>query len=108
MNLNEKELMDKVKPGTTCGKVVYTLAFFVLGLLFVFLGFWKTLFIIARALVGLFIGSSRDLRSSVSDVVNKVVPPKHQRVEYTEEELAKIRKLKKEETDSAEEEADQE
>ena len=99
MNLNEKEFFNKVKPGTTCGKVFYTLVFFVLGLLFVIIGFWKTLFVLAMALLGLFIGSSDDLRTSVSTVVNKVFPPKNQKVEYTEEELARIRALKKEETE---------
>lgn len=102
MNLNEKDLKEKVKPGTAGGKMFYTAVFFAAGILFVLLGFWKTIFVVAMAALGWFFGSSQDLRTSVSGVVNKVLPPKNQKVEYTEEELAKVRKMKKEEADKAE------
>ena len=46
----------------------------VLALLFIIIGFWKTLFIFAFAAVGLFIGLVKDKKGVVRNVINSFVP----------------------------------
>ncbi|MBR5110519.1 MAG: DUF2273 domain-containing protein [Clostridia bacterium] len=48
----------------------------VLGLLFLWIGFWKTLFIFCLMLVGLFIGGVEDKQEWVRSLVNRLFPPK--------------------------------
>ena len=46
----------------------------VLALLFLFFGFWKTLFIFAFAAVGLFIGLVEDKKGAVRALINRSIP----------------------------------
>lgn len=102
MGLNNKILKDMVKPGTTGGMVFYTALFFLCGLLLVTVGFWKMLLVILFSLVGLLVGSSGNLKGDIGAVVNKVVPPKNQRVVYTQEDIEMLKALRKERENSAE------
>ena len=47
-----------------------------LGLLFLCIGFWKTLLIFGLMLVGLFIGGVEDKREWIRDLVNRLIPAK--------------------------------
>ena len=48
----------------------------VLGLLFLWLGFWKTLFIFCLMLIGLFIGGVEDKQEWIRNLVNRLFPPR--------------------------------
>ncbi|NLB37722.1 MAG: DUF2273 domain-containing protein [Clostridiales bacterium] len=67
-------------------------AFFAFGLLLVTVGFWKTLLVLAITAVGALLGSRKDLRGDISSQVNRVFPPKGQKVNYDPEEIEKIKK----------------
>ncbi len=91
----DKQWKHKLQPGTETGKIFYTALFFAIGVLFATLGFWKALFVCALTGIGYFIGSTTDLGATVGDAVNKVVPPKNQKVEFTEEDREKVKNMKK-------------
>ncbi len=107
MGLNNKMLKDMVKPGTKGGMIFYTALFFLCGLLLVTVGFWKTLFVVLFALAGLLVGSSGNLKGDIGAAVNKVVPPKNQRVVYTQEDMEMLKALRKERESSAETKAEE-
>ena len=90
-NLNEK-MKDAFTPGTPCAKVAYGVLFFLIGLLFVYIGFWKALLVLVITLIGVFIGSGKSVMKTVADVINKVLPEKNKKVVYTPEDLEKVRK----------------
>ncbi|MBR3015956.1 MAG: DUF2273 domain-containing protein [Clostridia bacterium] len=48
----------------------------VLGLLFLWIGFWKTLFIFCLMLLGLFIGGVEDKQEWFRNLVNRLFPPR--------------------------------
>lgn len=102
MGLNNKEIKEVLKPGTTGGMVFYTALFFLLGLLLVTVGFWKMLLVALFTLVGLLVGASGNLRGDIGAVVNKVVPPKNQKVVYTQEDIDMLKALRKEKESAAE------
>lgn len=91
MNDTQEKIKGMLKPGTDCGKVFYGLIFFVAGLLFVVLGFWKALLVMALTAVGVLIGSADTLGKAVAKVVDRVIPPKNQKVVYTSEDMEKVR-----------------
>lgn len=91
MNDTQEKIKGMLKPGTACGKVFYGLIFFVAGLLFVVLGFWKALLVMALTAVGVLIGSADTLGKAVAKVVDRVIPPKNQKVVYTSEDMEKVR-----------------
>lgn len=67
-------------------------AFFAFGILLVTVGFWKTLLVLVLTAIGALLGSSKDLRGDISNQVNRVFPPKGQKVTYDAEEIEKIKK----------------
>ncbi len=89
----EEALKTGFKPGTPTAKVYYGVSFFVIALLIVLIGFWKTLFVAAVTLVGIFIGSAESLGKATSDLIDKIYPPSKQKVVYTQEDLEKVRKV---------------
>lgn len=89
----EEKVRAMVKPGTTGGKVFYGALFFVIGLLFINYGFWKTVLVLALASVGVLIGSAETLGKAVGKVVDKIVPAKNQKVVYTSEDMEKVKKV---------------
>ena len=109
MNKLEDTLKSLLKPGTTAGKWFYGLLFFFIGLMFALLGFWKTLLIALITALGVFIGSAETIGKAVANLIDKVYPPKNQKVVYTKEDLEKVRKaaeLKKEAQSKGQESAD--
>lgn len=92
MNKFEETLKKVFKPGTSQGKFSFGALFFLAGLLFVLLGFWKTLLVVALTAIGVFIGSAESLGKATSNLIDKVYPPKNQKVVYTKEDLEKVRK----------------
>ncbi len=115
MNKLEDTLKTLFKPGTAAGKCFFGLLFFFIGLLLVLIGFWETLLIAVLTLLGVLIGSAETIGKAVAKVLDKIYPPKDQKVVYTKEDLEKVRKaaeIKKESQsaaqDSAEEKQDKE
>ena len=67
--------MDKFRIGTPqCGLLFAALGA-VLALMLLYMGFWRTLFVIVLAAVGYFIGASEDKAESLKALINKVFPP---------------------------------
>lgn len=96
----QEQLKSLMKPGTAGGKVFYGLLFFVLGLMFVILGFWKTLLVLALTAAGVLIGSADTLGKAVAKVLDRIVPPR-KKVVYTSEDIEKVRNATKARRDKA-------
>lgn len=104
MNKFEETLKKVFKPGTSLGKFSFGALFFLAGILFVLLGFWKTLLVLALTAVGVFIGSAESLGKATSNLIDKVYPPKNQKVVYTKEDLEKVRKATEKKREAQQEE----
>ena len=99
MNKLEDVLKNAFKPGTPAGKLSFGLLFMVLGVLLAIFGFWKSLLIAVLTCIGVFIGSAETLGKATAKLIDKVYPPKNQKVVYTQEDIEKVKKaaeLKKE------------
>ncbi|WP_268760479.1 DUF2273 domain-containing protein [Gottschalkia purinilytica] len=57
------------------GKVICSLIGFILAVIILLVGFFKTLFIIACVLVGYYFGSKIDNEENISDILDKILPP---------------------------------
>ena len=86
-------LKDAVKPGTSKARVFYAIAFCLLALLILWLGWKRALFVAVLTALGAVLGGITDYKKAVSDTVNKVVPPKNQKVTYTAEDLKKVKEV---------------
>ncbi len=100
-NLNEK-VKTAFTPGSSCAKIAYGILFFLIGLVFVFLGFWKAVLVLVLTLIGVFIGSGAPLGKTAASLVNKIVPEKNKKVVYTPEDLEKVRKASEMKRDAQE------
>jgi len=87
----QEKIKSHIKPGTPGGKLFYGAVFFITGLMFVRLGFWNTLLVLALTALGVLIGSADTLGKAVAKVVDRVIPPKNQKVVYTSEDMEKVR-----------------
>ena len=58
------------------GKVLGILTGFVLSILFLTVGFWKTLFISICCTVGFIIGKKIDNREDFRDLIDRILPPR--------------------------------
>lgn len=90
--MQEPEKIINVSASGLSRRCMVTAAFFVFGLLLVTVGFWKTLVVLAITAVGGLLGARKDLREDISTQVNRVFPPKDQKVTYDAEEIEKIKK----------------
>lgn len=109
MNKLEENLKSLFKPGTAAGKCFFGLLFFFIGIMFALLGFWKTLLIALITAIGVFIGSAETIGKAVANLIDKVYPPKNQKVVYTKEDLEKVKKaaeIKKEAQSKSQEAAE--
>ncbi len=79
-------------PGTPQGRLSFGLTFFVLGLMFALLGFWKTVLILVLTLIGVFIGSAETIGKATANLIDKVIPPRNRKIVYTAEDLEKVRR----------------
>ena len=78
--------------GTPECAVFFGVAAMVLALLFLLLGFWKSVMIAALVAVGAFLGGVKDKKGCISRVVNRLFPPKTSvpyREKATTEEIEK-------------------
>lgn len=100
----QEKIKSHIKPGTPGGKLFYGAVFFVAGLMFVRLGFWNTLLVLALTALGVLIGSADTLGKAVAKVVDRVIPPKNQKVVYTSEDLEKVRKATRTKQETSEDE----
>lgn len=90
-------------------KLLYSIAFFVVGILWVTFGFWKTLFVALLTAFGYFIGASDNLEASIKQLINKLIPPSDKKVTYSAEDMEKMKKaLEKKEKEEKKSEAEAE
>lgn len=103
-----EELMKELeKPGSIARRLLLGLVFFVFGLMFVRLGFWRTLLIAALTALGYLIGSSKNLVESIKHIINKMFPPRDRTVTYSAEDIKKVQQaLEKKEKLKGEEKQD--
>lgn len=104
----DEKVKSLIQPGTCRGKIAYGALFFVLGLLLVNHGVWKTLLVASLTAFGVVLGSAETLGKAVGKVLDFVVPSK-KKVVYTPEDIEKVKKAtqaKNEAREKAEEAAD--
>lgn len=87
----EENMKKAFKPGTSLGKFSFGLLFFAIGLLIVLIGFWKAMFVLLITLVGVFIGSADTIGKATAKLIDKIIPPRNQKVVYTQEDLEKVK-----------------
>ncbi len=77
--------------GTAECAIFFAVLAMVLALLFLYIGFWKTVLIAVLVCVGLFIGGVKNKKAWVSDKINRLFPPKSN-VPYraTKEDLKQV------------------
>lgn len=86
--------------GTPECAIFFGAAAMVLALLFLLLGFWKTLLVALLVGVGAFLGGVKDKKGCISRVINRLFPPKNTvpyREKATTEDIEKALRGAKEE-----------
>ena len=78
--------------GSMTRRVVFGAVFFAFGLLFILLGFWKTILLAAITLVGVALGSTDNVVESVKGLINRLFPPSNKPVTYTAEDREKVQR----------------
>ncbi|MGI6690341.1 MAG: DUF2273 domain-containing protein [Clostridiales bacterium] len=81
-----------VTPGTPAGTLFYAAVFFVFAILWLKYGILRTLLVVLLTVTGAFIGSSSNLKADVAGLINRMFPPKDQKVTYQQEDLEKVKK----------------
>lgn len=92
--------------GTPECAVFFGVAAMVLALLFLLLGFWKTLLVVVLVGLGAFLGGVRNKKDWVKNVINKLFPPKTvipYREQATTEDIEKAFRAAKEKENTEEE-----
>ena len=78
MSEQKPDLKEQFKSCLTIGTpecaALMGVAGLVLGILFLLLGFWRTLLVVAIMLLGVFIGGVKDKKAFLAKVVNKLFP----------------------------------
>ena len=77
---------------STTRKIVYSASSFLIGILLVTFGFWKTVLIALITAIGYYVGSSDNIESSIKTLINKFFPPSDKKVSYTSEDMDKLKK----------------
>lgn len=72
----EEILRELFKPGTPQYGLIWGIGFVVLAFLLLFIGFWKTLFVVLLFVIGLFIGAVKDKQTFIKNLINKIFPPR--------------------------------
>jgi uncharacterized membrane protein len=75
------EFLDAMfKAGTPqCGLFTGILAF-IAGLLFIFIGFFRTILVVVIVAVGVFLGAVKNKKEAVRGVINRLFPPRDSKV----------------------------
>ena len=60
-----------------CGAFIALLGA-VLALMLLFLGLWRTLFVVALAAIGYFLGASADKSGAIKGFINRLFPPRNE------------------------------
>lgn len=68
--------MEKFRIGTPLCGVLCAVLGALLALMLLYMGFWRTLFVLILAAVGYFVGASKDKGETLKNTINKVFPPK--------------------------------
>lgn len=100
-NDNKSFLGQAFRIGTPECAVFSAAVAMVLGLLLLWIGFWKTLFIFCLMAVGAFIGGVADKREWLRDLINRLFPAKSS-VPYREPRHGASRSPRKNVPDAAE------
>ncbi|WP_339062478.1 DUF2273 domain-containing protein [Tepidibacillus marianensis] len=58
------------------GKILGVLIGLLVGFIFLFVGFWKTLVFVGFVAIGLYIGHKLDSRENLHDVLEEILPDK--------------------------------
>ncbi len=72
----EEILKELFKPGTPQFGLIWGIGFVILAFLLLFIGFWKTLFVVLLFVIGLFIGAVKDKQAFIKHWINKIFPPR--------------------------------
>ena len=91
--------------GTAECAIFYAVLAMILALLFLALGFWKTVLIAALVCVGLFLGGVKNKKQWITDKINQLFPPKQNipyRAEKSDIERAVKAVTEKKEAEAAE------
>lgn len=78
--------------GSMTRRVVFGAVFFAFGLLFILLGFWKTILLAVITLIGVALGSTDNVVESVKGLINRLFPPTNKPVTYTAEDREKVQR----------------
>ena len=100
--------MKEIKRGTAAFGVCLGLLFVVAAVLFMTIGFWKTLLFAALFAAGYFLGAVKDKSGFLKDTVNRVVPEKKTENINFREEITKMQETMHPDSVSREEEEKEE
>lgn len=89
--------MNGFKRGTPIFGLITGCVFVLLGVLFLTIGFWKTILIAVLFAAGYFIGAVNNKSDVLKDTVNKIVPNKTEKTINIRDEIQKIAKEKENE-----------
>jgi uncharacterized membrane protein len=70
MNSDKKQWLNKLKPYRF--RIIWTSLFFLLALLFISIGFWKTIVLLIFAAIGYIIGKMRDEDLDIYSLLDSV------------------------------------
>lgn len=109
MKRAEDAMKELAKPGSMCRRLLMGGVFFAFGLMFVRLGFWRTLLVAGLTVLGYAIGSSENLVESFKSIINKLFPPANKTVTYSADDIQKVQKaLEKKDAKAVADEAKEE
>jgi|GEM_PF-588707 len=74
----EEWVSELFKKGTPQCGVTYGILGFALGFMLLFLGFFKTLFVVVLCALGVFLGCVKDKGEFIKGIINKLFPPRMQ------------------------------
>ena len=69
-----EEILESFKNNK--GKFFGAFLGFLAGILFLTIGFFKTILLILCTVIGLYFGSSWDIEKDIRKIINKILPPK--------------------------------
>lgn len=74
--MDEQKRSDLFTIGTPACGALLAIVGAVLALMLIFIGFWKTLFVLALTAIGYLVGAVKNKSNLIKSIVNTVFPPK--------------------------------